>query len=361
MHATMDDIARKCGVSKKTVSRVFANSDAVTASTRNEVLAAAKHLRYEVNIMARNLTRNESGFIGVATPFNALLGGSYFADAIRGVRRAITDDSGFILALLDTNSDTFNEGSKLAKLYRQRRVDGLLVLALHTNKRFLSTLARLHVPMVVVGEIPPASGVCSVSCDDKHGINLLCSHLYALGHRRIALLEGPTEHSAAYRRKQAFIEFARDKNLVDFSSFSLFLPPGDTSLHTAARNTTVTLLETHPRPTAIVAFNDTMALGAMEGARSLGLRVPEDVSVTGFDDDVVAKEYSPSLTTIHQPIFEMGEQSARMLSKAISTHTLPSGNIKMELSLVIRESTAPANSPIHRSNGILGREAKTTR
>lgn len=340
MHATMDDIARECGLSKKTVSRVFADSDAVKPATREKVLAAAKHLHYELNVMARNLTQNQAGFIGVATPFAALLGGSYFAEAIRGFRRGITDDSGFIFALFDTNSDAFNNGEKLAKLYRQRRVDGLLVVALHTHDRFLATLEKLHVPMVVVGEKPASpSTACSVYCDDERGISMLCSHLYSLGHRHIGFVGGPTEYSTAIRREQAYLRFMRSKKVKNVSGF---VQQGDFSLR-SGRTAVTALLQIRPRPTAIVAANDTMAFGVMEGIRALGLRIPEDVSVAGFDDDPSASEHAPSLTTIHQPIFEMSELSARKLFDAIGTGTVPTGIIQMEPTLVIRESTAPPN------------------
>ena len=337
MHATMDDVARECGLSRKTVSRVFAGSDAVKLVTRNKVLSAAERLNFEVNINARNLIQNQAGFIGVAAPLSTMLGSSYFSEAFSGFRCAITDKSGFIFALFDTSSDIFNDGTKLAKLYRQQRVDGLLVLALHTYDRFVPTLEKLQVPIVIVGEKPPSSSTCSVYCNDEHGITLLCSHLHALGHRRIAFVEGPAEYSTAIRRKQAFLQFMRKKGLHNPSSF---VQRGDFSMHSGLTAGKI-LLQSHPRPTAIIAVNDPTAYGLMESARALGLRIPEDVSIAGFDDEPSALEHSPSLTTIHQPICTMGELSARKLMEAISTGTVPKGITRLEPSLVIRESTAP--------------------
>lgn len=334
MHATMDDIARECGLSKKTVSRVFAGSSSVKKSTRDRVLEAAKRLRYEVNFLARNFSSNRSGFIGIAAPMDAVIGGSYFAEVMRGFRCAIPDDLGYVFALFDTNSDSFSDGEKLAKLYRQRRVDGLLAVAMHTRDRFVDSLGQIGVPIVVVGEKPSSPNICSTYCNDAHGIQLLCAHLHACGHRRIAFIEGPPEYASSNLRKQAFMKFARKQGLET----PLRYARGTYSLHSGRVAATV-LLQSTPRPTAIVTSNDTLAFGAIEGIRSLNLRIPEDVSVAGFDDDPMAAECSPSLTTVHQPVFEMAELSARKLVQALRNRTLPAGNEILNPHLVIREST----------------------
>jgi len=335
-HATMDDIARECGLSKKTVSRVFCDSTAVKKATRDKVMEVAKRLRYEVNILARNLNQNQSGFIGVATPLDAMLPGNYFAEIFQGFRRAIPDESGYIFALFDTNSESFNDGEKLAKLYRQRRVDGLLVVALHTHDRFVGTLEQVHVPMVIVGEKSANRSVCSVFCDDEFGINQLCSYLYSLGHRRIAFVQGSNEYATSLRRKETFLQFMKSKGLEIPPGY---IQPGDNSPR-SGRAAAQILLQTTPRPTAIMAGNDAMAIAIMETLRAHNVRVPEDISVTGFDDDTASRQCSPLLTTAHQPISDMGEFGARKLIYAINSKTLPRGNTMMEPSLIIRESTA---------------------
>ena len=344
MHTTMDDIARECGLSKKTISRVFTGSSAVKQSTRDRVQATAERLNYEVNHLARNLNQNRSGFIGLAGPLDAMFGGDYFAEAFRGFKRAIPDDSSYIFALFDTNSEAFNDGTKLAKLYRQRRVDGLLVVCLHTHDRFVSTLEQVHVPMVIVGEKPQNPGVCSVYCDDERGITQLCAHLYSLGHSRIAFVQGPSEYATSIRRKRAFLRFMHSKGL---ENPPWYIQPGDFSLR-SGRAAAQILLQSEPRPTAIMAGNDTMALAIMETVRAHKLRVPEDISVAGFDDDRAARESSPTLTTSHQPIAEMGEFGARKLLYAINSNTVPKGHTTMEPALVIRESTGKPSSNARR-------------
>lgn len=339
-HCTMDDIARECGLSKKTVSRVFTDSAAVKDTTRQKVLKVAKRFNYEVNVMARNLSQNQSGFIGLAAPLEAMLGGNYFAAFFNGVRRAIPDDAGFTFALFDTCSESFNDGTKLAKLYRQRRVDGLLVVALHTHDQFVGTLEQIHVPMVIVGEKSPNRSVCSVFCDDELGIGQLCSHLYSLGHRRIAYVQGPPEYATSHRRKRAFLEFLdgkKIKNPPEYIQEGDFTPRG-------GRAAALRLLQAQPRPTAIMVGNDTMAIAIIETLRAHKLRVPEDISVTGFDDDPGAGECSPTLTTAHQPIIEMGELGARKLLHAMQSEVMSTESVTMKPALVIRESTGAAAS-----------------
>lgn len=320
-----------------TVSRVLAGQSTVKPGTREKVLEAAKHLNYELNALAQNLNLDRSGFIGVATPFGGLLGSSYFEEAFKGFRRALAD-TGLDFALFDTTSEACNDGAKLARLYRQRRVDGLLVVAAHTDDRFLDTLGAAGVPMVVVGEQPRGWSVCSISCDDRNGIDLLCRHLYSLGHRRIAFVEGPRDFATAERRKAAYVDFCRENGL---NNPSFYLHPGDFAMR-SGRAAGMFLLRAEPRPTAIIAANDMMAFGLIESARELGLRVPRDVSVAGFDDLPAAAERFPSLTTVHQPVIEMAEHGGRTLLHAINTSEMPAGQTVLDVSLVVRESTAPS-------------------
>jgi DNA-binding LacI/PurR family transcriptional regulator len=335
MPTTMEDIARECGVTKKTVSRVFAGGAAVKASTRDKILAAAQRLNYEYNTLARNFSARRSMLIGVAAPFEQLLGSSYFAEAFQGFN-SVVKDTGMDFGLFDTCSDLFNDGTKLAKLYRQRRVDGLLVLALHTYDRFLNTLEELHVPMVVVGERAEDESVCSVSCDDYKGMRLLCEHLYSLGHRKIAFVSGPEYVTTAEWRKKAFLDFCKAKELdVPLR----YIQQGSYGM-AKGREAGLTLLKMKQRPTAIIASNDMTAFGVLESARELNLRVPNDVSVAGFDDLPTAAEHFPSLTTVHQPVREMGKRSAELLLKSLEDETLPTGQTVMEVSLVVRQSTA---------------------
>lgn len=319
-----------------TVSRVLAGHNSVKPATRERVLAAAKRLNYEMNTLAQGFNSHRSGNIGIATPFDGLLGTGYFKDAVNGFRRVL-DDTVISLSLFDTNSESFNNGEKLGKLYRQRRVDGLLLLAVHTTDRFIETLEQLKIPMVVVGERSDIPSVSSVSCRDRHGVYQVCEHLYDLGHRRIAFIEGPENFSTANRRKQGFLEFCQKKQL-NIPSF--YFQSGNYNVR-GGREAGRIILRAKQRPTAIVAANDAMAYGVIESARELNLKIPHDLSIVGFDNETAAQDMFPPLTTVHQPVQEMAELAARTLMDAIDENKLPFCQKVLEVSLIVRESTAP--------------------
>ena len=334
MNTTMEDIARQCGVTKMTVSRVLAGKNYVKPATRERILAVAKRMKYEVNSLARNFTNNRSGFVAVATAFEGLLGSPYFSEVFAGFEQVL-QATNLDFAMFNTHRETFNNGAKLAKLYHQRRVDGLFVVAAHTDDHFIGTLAQAHVPMVVVGEHVPASKVCSISCHDAEGIRMVCEHLYELGHRKIAFVEGPKDFLTAIRRKRAFMDFCKDHSLTIPSAF---LQPGAFTMR-SGREAGHALLTSSVRPTAVVVANDVMAFGVIESARALGLDVPGDLSVTGFDDLPTAVEHFPALTTIHQPVREMGVMAAEMLLNAIPSGKLPAKRITLDVRLIVRDST----------------------
>ncbi|MGH8048015.1 MAG: LacI family DNA-binding transcriptional regulator [Chthoniobacterales bacterium] len=332
---TMEDIAMDCGVSAMTVSRVLSGRPGVSVRVREKVLKAASQLNYVPNTLAANFSQRRSGFIGVATPFEGLLGSDYFAEVCRGFQHVL-HAAGWDCALFDTLSPAFNDGTKLALLYRQRKVDGLLIVAPHMDDSFLKKIPELGVPSVAIGEYITAGNVCSVFCDDYDGITQLCTHLHSLGHREIAFIGGPPGLATSGHRFKAYSDFCRRHGLV--------LPPhfvqaGEYTI-ASGRAAAAALLQSQVRPTAIMAANDLMAHGALEKTYEMGLRVPDDVSVSGFDDSPMAAQSYPPLTTVHQPTVEMGEVGAGILLRALDNGNLPVGRTQMGVSLVIRNSTA---------------------
>jgi len=264
-----------------------------------------------------------------------LIGSYYFAEIFKGFQRVLGDTE-WDFALFDTLSPSFNDASKIEKLYRTRRVDGLLVVAPHANDAFLDTLAELRIPLIVVGETITSSNVGSVACDEYQGVELLCSHLYSLGHRRIAFVGGPEDLTSAKRRERAFLEFCRSKNLEVPAGF---VQVGDYTMQ-SGREAGLFLLGIEARPTAILAANDMMAFGVIESTHELDINIPREVSVAGFDDLPTAAERFPSLTTVHQPVAEMAERSAQLLVDALNSGELPKNQITFPVSLVTRASTA---------------------
>jgi DNA-binding LacI/PurR family transcriptional regulator len=335
MRSTMQDVARECGLSMMTVSRVLRGQGYVSAATRERVVEAAKRLDYELNVLAQNFARRRSGLVGIAAPFAGLIGSHYFGEIIRGFQRAF-EDSEWNLVLFDILSPSFDDGKKLAGLFRTRKVDGLLVVAPGAKDKFLDTFSDLQFPLVVVGKKVTNAKVCCVSCDDRHGIELACAHLHALGHRKIAFVGGPLGFSVAQERERGYQEFSRAKKLPIPPEF---LQRGDYSM-LSGRRAGEALLNGKRRPTAILAANDMMAFGVMESARELGVSIPDELSVAGFDDLPTAAERFPSLTTVHQPVVEMAEQGASLLRSWMENDHTPKRKIVVPVSLVTRESTA---------------------
>ena len=335
----MEDIAVECGVSKMTVSRVLTGRNGVSAATRRKVLAAASRFNYEVNALAQNFSLKRSGFIGVATPFQGMIGSNYFGEVLAGFQRVL-GETAWDFALFDTSSNSFSDGRKLEKLYRTRRVDGLLVLAPHSSDSFLDTLSDIRIPLVVLGETVASPDVCSVTCEDYEGIKMVCAHLCSLGHRRIAFVGGPPDLTTAKRRENAYIEFCRAGKLKMPPDYIQF---GDYTMR-SGRDAGLALLKSPVPPTAIVTANDMMAFGVIESARELNVSVPGALSVAGFDDLPTAAERFPSLTTVHQPVIEMAERSMQLLVDCLNLGQPPTGQIRLPVYMVKRQSTGPLSA-----------------
>lgn len=308
---------------------------------RAKVLSVAKQLNYENNVLAANFAQRRSGFVGVATPFEGLLASSYLADIFKGFQQVLSD-SVWDFALFDILSPSFSDGSKLEKLYRSRKVEGLLLVAPHTDDEFLATLADLQIALVVVGEMVASSSVSCVVCDDGQGIGLACDHLYSLGHRRIAFVGGPQDLTTARRRQVAYLKFCRSKELRLPGEFT----HAGAYTRESGRLAGLELLSVENRPSAVVAANDMMAFGLIEAARELGLEVPRDLSVVGFDDLFSSAERFPSITTVHQPVVEMAAHAARLLVSAMETGRKPDQRIVLPVHLVCRASTAPPRTSL---------------
>jgi DNA-binding LacI/PurR family transcriptional regulator len=340
---TMRDVARESGVSPMTVSRVLAGSQTVDPVLRQRVLRTAESLDYVPNMLASNLASNRTEFIGVATPFKDLVGTTFFREILSGFQ-TVTERNKLDFALFDCSSERFNDPRELAAIYRQRKAGGLLIVAPQMHGRYLRTLAGMGVAFVVVGEYIDDEEVPSISCDDSMGIKLAVEHLLGLGHRSIAYIGGPLMLGSAKRRETAFKDALA---AADVEVPAHFMQPGDYTIISGHESAQFLLTNKRKRPTAIVAANDISAIGVIEAARDLGLRVPEDLSVTGFDDLSPAHEHGLFLTTVHQSVAEIGAVAARQLLKTIETGEALEGHVDVDVALVARSSTgiAPDDVP----------------
>ncbi|MBV9464398.1 MAG: LacI family DNA-binding transcriptional regulator [Verrucomicrobiae bacterium] len=331
----MEDIARALRLSKMTVSRALANRGNVAPETRRRVLQAAHQLNYHFNSIGRRLKTNRTGMLGVVTPLHSLSGTFYFTQVLRGIQDALSG-SDYHLAYYDR--DKFQDGKECARLCREKRVDGLIVIAPHRKDRLVRTLAGLDVPLIVVGSSGKDMNINSVDVDNYAGAAAMVRHLIDLGHRRIAFIRGPRQLSDAEQREQAFRDVMAERGYRIEPEWVL---PGEYETRTAFHST-LKLLEASPRPTAIFAACDRMAMGVIDAAAIRKISVPDEVSVAGFDDSIESRQVEPLLTTVRQPMSRIGFRAAQHLVKLLAEpEETPVIQEKLKPRLVLRESTKP--------------------
>src|SRR3954453_22884603 len=296
--ATIRDIARSAGVSVATVSRVINGRPDVSTETRDAVLHHVRALNFTSNRSARALSVGKTGLVGFTVPNTHA---EYFANILSGATEALYEQD-MRIVLCPTLHEHEREVTLLARLMHGTTDGAVLTLPEETREE-LQALRADGYPFVVVDPREPLDpSIPAVSAAHASGARAAVEHLLALGHRRTAAITGPlawmasSERLNGYRGALAAAGVLPDPALVAHTNFEI--PGGE---EVAAE-----LLALADPPTAIFEFNDNIAIGAIRAARSLGLRVPDDVSVVGFDDSEQAAIVSPALTTVRQPLAEMG-------------------------------------------------------
>lgn len=322
----ISDVAAKAGVSLATVSRVMNGNFSVDPQIAERVRAAAKELKYQPNPMGRNLARGKTDTIGVVVPD---LANPTFQGVLRGVSRAAAHD-GYRVLIADS-SEVSSEEAVLAEEAR-RRCDGVILCAPRMGAAELEELAPGLHPLVLVNRTTTDAANPSVMVDYGKGIQDLAAHLADLGHTRIAFVSGP-ESSASNALRLAGLELFQQShphiNLVVLQGGSTFEDGYESSDAVIASGAT-----------GILAFNDLTAMGLLSSLNERGVKVPEDVSVTGFDDIPFARYTTPTLTTAAVPIMDVGEHAwAQMRNLLNGTETAESIQV-FEPHVVQRGSTA---------------------
>jgi LacI family transcriptional regulator len=275
-------------------------------------------MNYRPNSLAKSFASKRSGYIGLAVPFEGLLGSTYFSRLVSGIQLGL-EDSDWQLALFDTLSESFNKGDKLASLYHEKRVDGLIAIAPHSNESFIDKLSEEDIPVIIAGEPTLNGTVLSVNTDDELCVSRVVRYLKDLGHREIGFIEGPKDLLSARMRATSFRRAMAACGLT-VSEDSIFC--GNYS-RSCARDRSLHFFDKGAVPTAMIASNDLMALGFLDAATIRGINVPSEVSVVGIDDLFEAKSSYPPLTTMHQPVQRMGEVAVECLLSWIQTGKKP--------------------------------------
>jgi LacI family transcriptional regulator len=329
MKITIKEVAERAGVSIATVSRVLNNSGIVNEKTREAILLAAKELQYVPNISARNLSRSKTDTIGLLLPD---LHGEFYSEVIRGVDQTAQQSHHHLIVSSSHNNK--NEIEAALRLMRGR-VDGLIIMSPQIDAHTLHVNIPRSLPVVLLNCFVEGTSHDSINIDNFGGAYAMVHHLLERGHRRIAVIKGTESNYDADQRlygyRKAMVEWG-------FSGSDLIEVTGNFTEeegYAAARQ----IISMNPRPTAIFASNDSMAIGAISALREAGLGVPGDVAVAGFDDIPISKFIRPPLSTVHVDIAGLGAQAMQLIVDAIEVNnTHPKRHMVIPATIVERDS-----------------------
>jgi len=328
--STILDVAKLAGVSTATVSRVINSPEIVKTQTRDKVTAAMKLCNYKYNALARGFVTKRSNTIGLIIP---TINNQVFAESTRGVQDYAEQNK--IQVLLGNTYYRPGQEEKLIKTFREKQVDGLIITTTNPRGAILKTLVTESVPFVLLYSTVKSGPITAVGIDNYRGGYQATEHLIQLGHKRIAMVAGKFSVSdRSFHRWHGYKQCLKNNNIPYDSKL---LTQSDYSL-AGGRATVKSLLSLENAPTAFFCSNDYLAIGVMKGARELGLQLPEDLSVVGFDDIRIASYMIPELTTIRQPSYEMGKLGAKLLLQRIGQQQKPV-QLMLESSLIVRKST----------------------
>lgn len=336
---TIRDVALAAGVSTQTVSRVINNRTDVSAETRQRIHTIISDLGYSPNVLARSLIQGRSNILGVVA-----YGLSYYgpSSVLTGIEHR-ANELGFSVMLSLLHDPETNDGKEIFYNLRSRQVEGIIwaVPEIGANRAWIAEqLHPLDCPVVFIN-MEPDDHVSIAAIDNREGGRLATEHLLSQGYRNIGIITGPDSWWEARQREQGWRDAMQATGVCDLQALKVagdwYPPSGSSGLEA--------LLRRCPSLEAVFACNDPMAAGALQAARRLGRRVPQDLAIVGFDDTPEAAYYEPPLTTIRQPLVELGERAVDQLVQLLSADfdSAPgadSQSLWMHPQLVVRESSS---------------------
>ena len=342
---TIRDVAKECGFSSTTVSIVLNNAPLaryIPADTKKKILRATKRLGYRPNQFARSLRSKRSHTVGVMVfdmtdPFCTLI--------LRGIENALYQAS-----YLPILTDVHNEGSRFERyleMLLDRRIEALIVVAnwVFLDINLLADLEKSSIPTAMIGCELKTDSISSVIVDNELGGHLALEHLHSLGHRKIAIIRGPKALTDSSPRWRGIRGCAKEYGLELESRLITDMPESSDPISSFESGYKITedLLRQKRSFTALLAFDDMSAFGAIRALTRAGVRVPEQCSVIGFDDVATSAIYTPSLTTVRQPMETMGASAVSVILEGINAvlekREMPPTHRKVAPELVVREST----------------------
>jgi DNA-binding LacI/PurR family transcriptional regulator len=339
MRVSIKDIAKAAGVSHSTVSRALSDSPLVSDETKLRIQRLAKEMGYSPNSLARSLVTRQTHTVGVVV---TTIADPFVAQVVQGIE-ATAHDHGYTVILSSSGAVPEREIAAVEML-RSKRVDCLIVPSSRIGALYLEHLERIGVPIVLINNHNEQSGryTFTVTVDNRHGGYLATQHLTRLGHRRIAYVTAPADHSSDQDRRWGYRRALADAGID--ADWRLVIPGNGRA--DGGEHALSALKALQPRPTAAFCYNDMTAIGLIYAARQAGLAVPGDLAVVGFDDILFATYCYPPLTTIAQPKTEMGQLAMGMALSLMSLGEEGGGepqegvsNIVVQGQLIVRAST----------------------
>ncbi|MDD9268904.1 LacI family DNA-binding transcriptional regulator [Paenibacillus sp. GCM10023248] len=332
MKATIYDVAREAGVSIAAVSQVINGKGKISEERRNEIFSVMERLNYRPSVIAAALTGKRTYTLGLLVPD---ISNPFFAEIAHAV-----EDQGHKLGYSIVICSTHNEDERIERyltLLQQKSVDGMIIGTGMDNLELLAPLVDKSVPIVSIAREMPSAYVQTVHVGDFDGGKLAGQHLLALGHTRIAVLAEHLKVSSSRERIRGFRDALAGAGceLPD-----AWVKPGGFDLLQGGKRQTLELLRQAECPTALFCCNDLLAIGALQAAKELGVRVPEELSIVGFDDTILASVTDPPLTTVAQPIEAMGKLAVDLLIGQLTNPSEAKPAHVLEPKLVVRKSTA---------------------
>lgn len=330
MPTSIKDIARLAGVSHSTVSRALRNSPLISPETAQRIQAIASELGYRASAVARSLATRKTEAIGVVV---TSIADPFHGEVVAGVEE-VANQNGYSVILANSQADPEREIA-VVRSFHERRVDGIVVASSRVGALYVPTLSEMKVPIVLLNNQHPSEFAYSVSIDNVDGAQQAAQHLIDLGHTEIAYIGDETGLESDVER---LLGLSEAMSAAGLAMRPEFIVRGD-GKPDAAGQRALQLMALSPRPTAIFCYNDMSALGALSALARSGIRVADEVSITGFDDLFFAAMLQPALTTVRQPMRQLGQRAMSLLAGLLSGHEPE----KMQLvkgELVVRQSTA---------------------
>ncbi|MFP4547584.1 MAG: LacI family DNA-binding transcriptional regulator [Fidelibacterota bacterium] len=332
MKTTIADIARKAGVSKMTVSRVINNTGAVAAQTREKIEKLIRDMNYHPDQIARSLSSKKTRTIGIVIPKKEkIFMDNYIAHVLSGVSEVLKDrDYRIMLFPIDVENEF-----EVLNLAQGNLVDGLILLKISDRDKYVKHLSESSLPCIRINNRVDDDNVNFIDSENIKGAKLAMEYLYRKGHRKIGFICGKLDETNGMDRFVGYKE-SLDELGLEYNEDWVIQGEFDKDM---AYDNTEKILQLENRPTAIFSSDDYMALGVIEKLKENGYRVPGDFAVVGFDDIDIASILKPELTTIRQPMHELGSEAAILLLKLIDKKIKPPIKKYLDVRLIVRETS----------------------